>query len=64
MSSDPAPTLSNLTAEGGSATRSLREKRDLASDILGLKSWVNLLPNSVMVGWDNVSDITSVGQGI
>lgn len=64
MSSDPAPTLSNLTAEGGSATRGLREKRDLASDILGLKSWVYLLPNSVMVGWDNVSDITSVGQGI
>lgn len=50
VSSDPAPTLSNLTAEGGSAARSLGEKRDLASDILGLKSWVYLLPNSVVVG--------------
>lgn len=48
---------SELTGEGVS-TRGLGEKRDLVSDdILGLNSWVNLLPNSVLAGWEIVSDI-------
>ena len=38
-------------------TRELGEKRDLASDILGLNSWVNLWPNSVLDGCEMVSDM-------
>lgn len=38
-------------------TRELGEKRDLASDILGLNSWVILWPNSVLDGCEMVSDM-------
>lgn len=62
MSSNAAQTLNKLTGEGVSVARGLGEKRDLASDILGLKSWVYLLPNSVLVGWDKVSDMTSYAE--
>ena len=44
-----ALTRSELTGEGVS-TRGLGEKRDLVIDILGLNSWVNLWPNSVLEG--------------
>lgn len=50
------PTRSELTGEEV-PTRELGEKRDLASDILGLNSWVNLWPNSVLDGCEMVSDM-------
>lgn len=53
MSSGVELTCSKLT-EGEESALGLGEQRDLASDILGLKSWVTLWPSSVLIGRDIV----------
>ena len=54
-------TRSELTGE---STFAWGESRDLASDILGEKSWVTLPPKSVLGGCERVSNMDIGGEGV
>lgn len=55
------PTRSELKGE---STRGWGERRDLAREMRGEKSWASLLPNSTLAGCEMVSDMDMVTRGI